>query len=42
MEYYHYMAFILLRMGKVKESQQCYEDAKKELIKNAAGKDTGS
>ncbi|MDE7246634.1 MAG: tetratricopeptide repeat protein, partial [Lachnospiraceae bacterium] len=38
-EYYHYMAFILLRMGKVKESLKCYEDAKKELINNAADKE---
>lgn len=33
------MAFILLRMNKDKESLKCYEDAKKELIKNAADKE---
>lgn len=39
MEYYDQMSFVLLKMGKVKECFQCYEDAKKELIKKAADKE---
>lgn len=37
-EYYNQTAFLLVRMGKIKEGLQCYEDARKELIKNAADK----
>lgn len=28
-----------MKMGKIKEGFRCYEDAKKELIKNAADKE---
>lgn len=38
-EYYNQAAFLLVRMGKIKEGLQCYEDARKELIKNAADKE---
>lgn len=37
--YYNQVAFILLEMGKIKESLQCYEDAKREFIKNAVDKE---
>lgn len=38
-EYYNQVAFVLVKMGKIKEGFRCYEDAKKELIKNAADKE---
>ncbi len=38
-EYYNQVAFLLVKMGKIKEGLRCYEDAKKELIKNAADKE---
>lgn len=37
--YYNQVAFLLVRMGKIKEGFRCYEDAKKELIKNNADKE---
>ncbi len=38
-EYYDQLSFILLKMGKVRESFQCYADAKEMLIKKAADKE---
>lgn len=38
-EYYNQVAFLLVKMGKIKEGLRCYEDAKRELIKNAADKE---
>lgn len=37
-EYYNQAAFVLVKMGKLEEGFRCYEDGKKELIKNAADK----
>lgn len=37
--YYNQVAYILLEMGKIRESLQCYEDAKKEFIQRAADKE---
>lgn len=37
--YYNQVAYILQEMGKIKESLQCYEDAKKEFIQKAVDKE---
>ncbi|MDE7282603.1 MAG: tetratricopeptide repeat protein [Lachnospiraceae bacterium] len=38
-DYYHNISFILLRMGKIQESIDAYEEGKKELLKCSADKD---
>lgn len=37
--YYDQAAYVLLKMGKIKECFACFEGAKKELLKNAADKE---